>query len=65
MNTYRIHYVKGQRGVRVVRADTVNGFRPEQDTYVFKTGDEVVAVIPKARVLSIQRVGNGDDDTED
>ena len=45
----------------MVRADTVNGFRPEQDTYVFKTGDEVVAVIPMARVLSIQKLSNGDD----
>ena len=61
MNKYRIWYVSGCRGVRFLSADTVNGFRPESDSYVFKIGDEAVGVVPKARVVSIQKIGNGED----
>ena len=64
MNTYRIRYVKGQRGAIFVKADTVNGFKPENDSYVFKIGAEVVAVIPKARVVSVEKVEGGEDVTE-
>lgn len=56
MNKYRILYVKGSQGVTTVKADTVNGFRPDSDSYVFRLGDEVVAVMPKANVASIQLI---------
>lgn len=56
MNTYRIRYKKGQRGIRLVRADSVNGFQPSSDTYIFKLENEIVAAIPKAVVISVERV---------
>ncbi len=61
MNTYLIHYVKGVKGPAYVKADSVNGFKPESDSYVFKTGSEVTTVIPKSRVVSVQRVEAGED----
>lgn len=57
-NKYHIWYVKGARGVMFVSADTVNGFKPGSDSYVFKVGAEVVAVIPKIRVASVEKVDN-------
>ena len=36
MNTYRIRYKGGMRGAQLVKADTVNGFQPTHDTYLFK-----------------------------
>ena len=66
MNHYRIRYVKGQTGVSIVKADTINGFKPSCDTYVFKIEEEVVAVVPKARVTSIVKVGEAkSDDAEE
>ena len=56
MNTYRIRYRKGQSGLKFVRADSVNGFKPSCDSYVFKCEEEIVAVIPKAVVVSVERV---------
>ena len=56
MDDYRIRYKRGGAGARVVKADTVNGFKATCDSYVFKVGGEVVAVIPKANVISIERV---------
>ena len=61
MNTYRIWYVKGARGPTFIKADSVNGFKPESDSYVFKTGSEVTTVIPKSRVVSVQKVEIGED----
>ena len=60
LNTYRIRYVKGSHGVNIVKADTVNGFKPESDTYVFKMGNEVVAVTPKKQVVSIEKIGESE-----
>ena len=56
MNTYRIRYRKGQSGLKLVRADSVNGFKPSCDSYIFK----IVAVIPKAVVVSVERVSQGE-----
>lgn len=56
MEEYRIRYKQGGVGARSVRADTVNGFKATCDSYIFKVGAEVVAVIPKANVISIERV---------
>ena len=56
MNTYRIRYTTGNSGVKLVRADSVNGFDPAWDTYVFKRENEVVAAIPKAVVASVEKV---------
>ena len=61
MNNYRIRYIKDLRGVRVVQADSINGFNPECDSYVFKREGEIVAVAPKARVVSIEKVGSSED----
>ena len=60
MNTYRIRYRKGQSGLKFVHADSVNGFKPSCDSYVFKRENEIVAVIPKAVVVSVERVGKGE-----
>ena len=62
MNKYCILYVKGSEGVKYVEADTVNGFKPSSDNYVFKVGAEVVAVVPKNRVASIQKIKTTADD---
>lgn len=62
MYTYRIRYKKGEAGVKLVSADSVNGFQPSSDSYVFKKEQEVVAVMPKAVVVSVERVDNGDSD---
>ena len=64
MNTYRIRYKKGEKGLRTVSsADSVNGFKPSCDSYVFKcTEGEVVAVVPKAVALSVERVDSGEDE---
>ena len=56
MNTYRIRYRKGEAGLKLVQADSVNGFKPSCDSYVFKLEGEVVAVMPKAVVVSVERV---------
>ena len=64
MNTYRIWYVKGQRGPTFIQADAINGFGPDSDTGVFKIGDEVTAAIPKARVTSVQWVKSTTDEPE-
>ena len=61
MNTYRIRYIKGQRGVNIVCADSINGFKPECDTYVFKLENEIVAVAPKSKVVSIEKIVKGED----
>lgn len=64
MNQYRIRYKSSMRGVQIVRADTVNGFQPTHDTYLFKIGDEIVAAIPKANVVSVEKVDTaGNDDS--
>ena len=63
MNIYRIRYKKGVQGAKIVRADSVNGFKPEADTYVFKIEDEVVAVIPKVNVASVTKTGSYEDST--
>ena len=61
MNTYRIRYIlKVAKGVETVKADTVNGFKPTCDSYVFKRGQEVVAVIPKANVASVEKIDQED-----
>ena len=64
MNTYRIRYKKGERGLRFVEADSVNGFKPSCYSYVFKREGEVVAVMPKAVVVSVERVNNGGDEVD-
>ena len=51
----------GERGVQYIKADSVNGFKPESDTYVFKIADDVVAVIPKAKTVSIVKVNRSED----
>ncbi len=62
MNTYEVRYQRGIRGgPHTVKADTVNGFQPTHDTYVFKIGNEVVAAIPKANVVSVVLVRRADD----
>ena len=58
MNRYRIHYVNGQGRPPSIDADSINGFKPTCDTYVFKIGEEVVAAIPKVRVVSITKSGD-------
>ena len=62
MNKYRIRYKQGARGIRIVTADTIHGFQPSCDTYIFKMEGEIVAVIPKANVISIETIATGDDD---
>ena len=57
MNRYRIRYRKGETGLKFVEADSVNGFKPSCDSYVFKREGEVVAVMPKRIVASIEKVG--------
>ena len=60
MNQYRIYYVKGQRGTRYVEADTINGFKTESDSYVFKVGQEIVLVVPKSKVISIAKIADSE-----
>ena len=61
MHTYRIRYKSGWKGIREVRADSINGFQPDGDTYLFKTDNDIVAAIPKSVVASIWRVDTGED----
>ena len=56
MNNYRIKYKKGESGANYVEADSVNGFDQSCDTYLFKIDGEIVAVIPKANVISVVKV---------
>ena len=56
MHRYWMRYKKGLLGVEYVNADSVNGLKHACDTYVFKRGDIIEAVIPKANVVSIERV---------
>ena len=62
MNSYRIRYRKGEAGLKLVQADSVNGFKPSCDSYVFKREGEVVAVMPKAVVVSVEKVDDGGED---
>ena len=48
-------------GLRLVQADSVNGFQPTCDTYLFKREGEIVAAVPKAVVVSVEKIDNGDD----
>ena len=61
MHTYRIRYRKGESGLRLVQADSVNGFQPTCDTYLFKREGEIVAAMPKAVVVSVEKIDSGDD----
>ncbi len=61
MNTYRVRYIKGQSGFKLIEADSVNGFKPQCDSYVFKIGSEVVAAVPKSVVVSVEKIGSGED----
>ena len=61
MNTYRIRYKKGMSGMSLVEADSVNGFQPTCDTYLFKREGEIVAAVPKAVVVSVERIDTGRD----
>ena len=58
MNTYRVSYlmcsVDGKHET-LIKADTVNGLK-DGDVYIFKTGEELVAVVPKSNVACIQKV---------
>ena len=60
MNTYRVRYKKGHKGLVTIQADSVNGFKPSCDSYVFKREGEIVAVIPKAVVVSVEMVSGGE-----
>ena len=60
MNTYRVRYRKGESGLKIVNADSVNGFQPTSDSYVFKRENEVVAVMPKTVVVSVEMTSNGE-----
>ena len=60
MNRYRIRYKKGETGLKYVQADSVNGFKPSCDSYVFKMEGEVVAVMPKTVVISVEKI-SGDE----
>ena len=62
MNTYRIRYKSGVRGIPYVKADTINGFQPNCDTYLFKQGQEIVAAVPKVNVVSVEKIESGDED---
>ena len=65
MNHYRIRYKKDQRGIKFVKADNVNGFNnSEIDSYIFKLGIDVVAVIPKDNVVSIEKVAGSKEEIE-
>ena len=61
MNTYRIRYKKGMVGLNLVEADSVNGFQPTCDTYLFKREGKIVAAVPKAVVVSVEMVDTGRD----
>ncbi len=57
MNTYRITYRGGSRGAPMtIKADSLNGFTQNVDSYIFKIGDDVVAAIPKSQIVSIQLI---------
>ena len=60
MNTCRIAYRKGEGGLKLVRADSVNGLQSTSDSYVFKMENEIVAVMPKAVVVSFEKVSSGE-----
>ena len=47
-----------------VAADSVNGFKPTCDTYVFKEGEEIVAAIPKANMVSVERVTRNSEEVD-
>ena len=65
MNTYRIRYRReARKGTQYVQADSVNGFEPTCDTYLFKIGPEVVAAIPKVNVVSVEKVEPSRSDDE-
>ena len=66
MNTYRVTYIMGMgvhgKHAALIKADTVNGLK-NGDVYIFKIGEEVVAVVPKSNVALIQKViQTGSDD---
>ena len=60
MNTYRVRFREGMGRTQIVHADSVNGFKPDSDSYVFMMSGEAVAVMPKAVVVSIEMVKNGE-----
>ena len=60
MNKYRIRYKKGYDGTTRIEADSINGFQPSCDTYLFKIAGEIVAAIPKDAVSSIDKVNISD-----
>ena len=62
MNIYRIKYKKGEAGLKFVKADSINGFQPSSDTYLFKMEGEIVAAIPKSVVVSVEVVRGDDED---
>ena len=54
MDTYWIRYISGERGIKVVKADRVVGQEASHDVFVFSRNGKVVALVPKAKVASIE-----------
>ena len=57
MNTYRIKYKPGHKGVRVVKAVEMSH---QGDCYVFVSETETVAVVSKESVVSVNLVEDSD-----
>ena len=58
MPTFRIVFVNGEKRELTVEAHKVSGNQPSEkgDSYTFSNGSNVVAVVPKAQVLYIEKV---------
>ena len=63
MTRWRIAFKKAYGGLPEsahIRANKINGLKDTSDTYVFKRRGEVVFVVPKCNVRSIEQMRAGD-----
>ena len=60
MPKYRVVFVNGEKRELIVDAFVIRGNDQDDkgDTYTFKTGSTVVAVVPKCQVLYVELIND-------
>ena len=58
MPTYRVVFANGEKRELIIKAHMVTGNNPDDkgDSYTFRNGSIVRAVVPKSQVLYIEQV---------
>ncbi|MCY4142959.1 MAG: hypothetical protein OXG08_04615 [Gammaproteobacteria bacterium] len=63
MKMYKVTLSK-PRGSKLVMADSIEGHEMDQDSYIFKNGEEIVAIYRKMDVVSVVKQGDVSTDND-